>query len=95
MRVYNEGLTPNELTFRDEINGEYNITHSLSDVDDDYLATALMLFKVGEITLDEATCYFGYVGDSEGSCKDKIYNHNKVAFLVREATSTMSHWERL
>ena len=92
MRVYNKGLTPNELTFRDEINGEYNVTHDISDAQDDYLATALMLFKVGEITLDEATCYFGYVGDSEDSSKDKIYNHNRVADLVREATSTISHW---
>ena len=95
MRVYNEGLTPSELTFRDEIKGEYNITQSINDVYDDYIATALMLFKVGEVTLDEAVCYFGYVGDSEGSSKDKIYNHNKVAKLVREATSTISSWEQL
>lgn len=95
MRVYNEGLTPKELTFTDEIKGEYNIVHNINDVDDDYIATVLMLFKVGEITLDEATCYFGHQEYQEGSCRDKIYNHNKVAGLVREATSTMVHWGSL
>ena len=92
MRVYNKGFTSNELTFRDEINGGYNITHSLTDKTDDDIATALMLFKVGEITLDEAACYFGHEGYQEGSSRTKEYNHEQVASLVREATSTMRHW---
>lgn len=92
MRVYNKEH-PSELTFTDEVNGEYNITHNLTDVDDDYIATALMLFKVGEITLDEAACYFGGEEYQEGySRSDKVYNHKQVAKLVREATSTMEYW---
>lgn len=92
MRVYNKEFF-NELTFADEVSGGYNITHNLTDGDDDEIATALMLFKVGEITLDEAACYFGYKEYQEGySRSDKVYNHKRVAKLVREATSTMEYW---
>ena len=91
MRVYNKEFF-NELTFADEVSGGYNITHNLTDGDDDEIATALMLFKVGEITLDEAACYFGHGAYQEGSSKSKVHNHKKVARLVREATSTMEYW---
>lgn len=91
MRVYNKEH-PSELTFADEVNGSYNITHHLTDKTDDDIATALMLFKVGEITLDEAACYFGHESYQEGSSRSKVYNHKQVAKLVREATSTMEYW---
>lgn len=75
--------------FRDDIKGEYNISHEVTNQEDDDIAAALMLFKVGEITLDEAMCYFGYRSYQEGYDKNTIYNHDRVATLVRGATETV------
>lgn len=75
--------------FRDDIKGEYNISHEVTNQEDDDIAAALMLFKVGEITLDEAMCYFGYREYQEGCDKTTKYNHDRVATFVRGATETI------
>ena len=74
--------------FRDDVNGEYNISQEVTNQEDDDIAAALMLFKVGEITLDEAMCYFGYRSYQEGYNKTTILNHDRVATLVKGATET-------
>lgn len=75
--------------FRDDINGNYNISHDVTDTVDDDIVTAIMLFKVSEITLDEVMCYFAYREDPEGCCRDKKRNHDYVSGLVWKATATV------
>ena len=75
--------------FRDDINGNYNISHDVTDTIDDDIVTAIMLFKVNEITLDEVMCYFAYRGDPKGCCRSKKRNHDYVSGLVWKATATV------
>ena len=78
--------TPSNLKFRDDVEGNYNISFDVTDITDDDIAAALMMFKVGELCLDEVMCYFGYRLYQEAACKNKIRKHDKVVNMVRAAT---------
>ncbi len=85
-------LRGSNFKFRDDVNGEYNISKEVTNREDDDIAAALMLFKVGEITLDEVMCYFGYRLYQEGYDNSTKYNHDRVATFVRGATETVRNY---